>query len=357
MTSELTTSISIETTSKSSAISTEDDLYKPHTIVPLIFIAFCLLVNYIITLLAMTLKGGKDFDTSYYVIAKYLAISDFGVLTAAAMYMGDRLSSTTDERDFIMRIFWVYSAAVGYFPGLCMNWLITLNRFTAIVFFSKYRIWFTVKRTRYAVALTYTFSFIEITGVSFMPYWLQHYFYIGMAGTTISLYILCYPICIVVSIIRMRSNSAAHDKKKFLVEIKLLAQAILIGCLVFLQEFLFQVTAGALIYEIFYMLYGGLNPLIYLSLDVKIRRAYFKFLGCKVADGATVVPTSTVVVNNQQHISVIAAPHKEEGRDATESFTYNYRTKGQVLQEACFSIYHKLGKNTTIAYKAFARKR
>uniref|UniRef100_A0A915J690 Uncharacterized protein n=1 Tax=Romanomermis culicivorax TaxID=13658 RepID=A0A915J690_ROMCU len=141
------------------------------------------------------------------------------------------------------------------------------------------------------VASAFLFALSEAFWISLMPYWLQHYFYMLMPGLTIAMFLFAYPVCVVVSVYRIKSNMAAHDRKKFLVEIKLLAQAVLVGCMLFLQEFLYQMTAGGLIYEIFYMFYGGLNPFIYLSLDVKIRRVYFKLMRLKLADNL-ITPTS-----------------------------------------------------------------
>uniref|UniRef100_A0A915J888 Uncharacterized protein n=1 Tax=Romanomermis culicivorax TaxID=13658 RepID=A0A915J888_ROMCU len=109
---------SVETTSKNSAISTEDDLYLPRTIVPLLVICVCLLINYIFTYAAMLIKGGKDFHTSYYTLSKGLVWSDFAVLVTTACYLAARLYKNPSGRDHTLRYVWVFNGACAYFPGL-----------------------------------------------------------------------------------------------------------------------------------------------------------------------------------------------------------------------------------------------
>lgn len=248
-----------------------------------------LLFLYSLVLFVM-FRNKSDFKNSYFTLILSLGVSDFVILLYlyhgffCCLFRGNYLGVTVDAIiTFIM-------TSLGWFNGLYLKMFISVNRFVAIAMFDKFKQIWTLNRTRMLAA-----SCTVLGVLSTVPYYIAPnpelynvdykspgppekarrtdflilFDMISSNGSVvfiIGLHITSAALCIV------RYKSFAHVKQKYVREIKLLVQGTFIGLmLAFSEMFYYFPVFGELTFIYVSILSTGLNPIVYLIMDRRLR--------------------------------------------------------------------------------------
>lgn len=266
-----------------------------------IVIASLLLAAYIVVFVAI-LAHSSDFKNSYYTLIQALALADFYslyfVIYRAAF--GKTYSGTTMDRVFIF----LYQS-FAWHNGLHLNVAIGFNRFCAIAFYVQYKEKFTVLVSRILALVCLLSAMAMSTYQFFVPANLNTTTDLIIGNTLISIVIFTCIVSTTICFINVRKCSEM-TKVSYVREMKMLCQGTIVSALLFGVEIMYWFPVTELLLKIAVMLATGLNPIIYLTLDKKLRGRCLKLMKL---DKAMLLVSSRFQSSSVAPLSVTAPRH------------------------------------------------
>lgn len=259
-------------------------------------IASLLLAAYILVF-AVILANPSEFKNSYYTLIQALALADFYSLYFViyrAVFGKTYYGSTIDK------VFIFLYQSFAWHNGLHLNVAIGFNRFCAIAFFVQYQKYFTVLMARILALICLISAMAISTYQFFVPAGLNTITDLIIGNTLISIVIFT---CIVSTSICFITVHKCNDMTKvsYVREMKMLFQGTIVSALLFVVEIMYWFPITELLLKIAVMLATGMNPIIYIVLDKKLRDCCIQLLFDKVV--TIVTSKSHTTTNEVVHLS------------------------------------------------------
>lgn len=200
---------------------------------------------------------------------------------------------------------------------LYVNLLISINRLSAVAFFHKYKQKWTVGAAKFLVGLCLLLGFASSAifyslapfayNVQYkvpMPYdfvngnvELQTKIDMVLSFGTIFVIVAVYVGTVLLSIVNTKKFTG-HARKSFIRELKMLVQCIIVVCVLICAEFfIYFPVIGDLTFIIAAVLTAGLNPVIYIILDTKLRKKFLFIIKLRKNESAVFVLSHKKTVN------------------------------------------------------------
>lgn len=181
--------------------------------------------------------------------------------------------------------------SIGWYGALFSNLSISINRFSAIAFITKYKSIWTTRRVRFIVLFCLIVGLLtELPVILLAPeaYIVEDKLSTAIAGTTedkqaittfnliwsigfIIIVMINYIITVCLSVIKRKSF--INKKSKYIRDLKLLIQGIIVGIMLVIAEVAYYFPIfGDLSFFITSLLSAGLNPVIYFIIDSNLRK-------------------------------------------------------------------------------------
>lgn len=255
-----------------------------------------LLILYFLVLLVIILYK-REFKNPYYSLVLSLGITDIVSLLYIlhgfiCCLVGGNYFGTSYDIGFT----YLYNSC-GWYSALFLNLSISINRFSAIAFFSQYKEIWTVKRIRCILLFSFVNGLlIELPVVLLAPeiYNVEEKVPTSIGRTAeltqimdrvnlifsiglVAILILIYSVTVCLSV--LRKKKFIGNIGKFIIDIKMLVQAMIVGILLIIAEVAYYFPIfNELSFVIFSILSTGFNPVIFLALDTKLRKMLSIFL-------------------------------------------------------------------------------
>lgn len=251
-------------------------------------------ISYILYIMVLyTIFRYREFTNTYYTLVLALGVADMITNIYVVHAFICCLFGYNYLGIFADRIITFLFASTGWYFGIYLNLFISLNRFVAIVFFVRYKQLWTNFRTKIFIFICLVMGLLTAS-----PYTLLTTIY-SVPGKTTSfqgseklaeimttfdfisstgpavIFLILYTTSVVFSVVRMRNFVGV--KSKYVREIKMMIQGILIGAMIIIVDILSHTPAiGEMSWVLPTVLMTGLNPIIYIALDSRIRDRLFK---------------------------------------------------------------------------------
>lgn len=280
---------------------------------------YCPLFIFYIVLLSTIIKFKSAFKNSYYSLILALGIADIVTL----LYLLHGFICCNYGRNYLGipfdKFLTYFYNSIGWYGGLYLNLTISLNRFTAIAFFSKYKLIWTSRIVKSLVLFCMVFGVITDLPVFL---WAPEIYNIEEKGATaivrtgkvkelmdninlawsiglIAILITIYSLTVCLSVFKKKSLTS--EKSKFVTDVKLLIQGIFVGIMLIVAEVAYYFPIfGDSSFLLTSILSAGFNPVIYIALDSKLRKQTLLFINsCKPRTTEVIFITSRHgVINN-----------------------------------------------------------
>lgn len=252
------------------------------TICPASIILYCLIL-YVIR------KFPADFKNPYFTIIIGLSIADIVALLYAIHSFICCLTGSNYLGITIDKVFTFLYAAIGWYGGLHLVMLITINRLVAITMYLRYTSIFTVKVAKILVFIGITLAvlpsipypivgtnifiiarispgFVEINQGTENVLFMDLIYGTAIGVVVISTHIICGILCII------KRRGMTSIKAAYTQEIKLLLQGTFIGSMLVVNTVTTFFPIGELSWVIGVILVSGLNPVVYVITDSNLRQ-------------------------------------------------------------------------------------
>lgn len=279
-------------------------------IYPILFSAY-ILVLYVI------IKFRSEFKNSYFTLVVALGVAD--IITLLYMLHGFiccLLNSNYLGINFDLALTYVYDS-IGWYTAFYLNIFLSLNRLIAIAMYSRYKQIWTNNRTIAVVIFCYILGFItnipylvltrlmfsledkrDMPTVEINSEAFEYFDLISGCSEGVFIFIV-YLLSMVLSVIRIQKLSGI--RKQYMREVKMLIQGMIIAAgLIFLEIMYYFPCLGDMSFVIPAIMATGFNPIIYITLDYKLRAKVFSLLKIKKQTGVVSIinlPTFTKVQN------------------------------------------------------------
>lgn len=258
----------------------------------------CLIFLYVSVLLTISLCK-TDFKNPFFIFVIALGISNLTLIIYlyhqffCCFFNGNYLGKTFDA--VITFIF----ISIGWYSALYLNVLISLNRFSAIVLFSKYKLMWSENRSKVMVAVSAASGigstlFYFIPGPTIFDIETKHiqpttsskarmiFDMISGYGSAIVILVI-YSATTILCIVRYKKFS--HNiKKKYVREVKLFVQGIFIALLLTIQLtfYYFTVKIREMDLSYFATVTTAINPIIALLINQRLREKLLQLFKCSI---------------------------------------------------------------------------
>lgn len=262
-----------------------------------------LLILYCIVVYILCKYRTTDFKNSYFTLILALA---FGDMISFVMFTYDFFDCyyQNNFEGVLAAVVDALYYSFGWWNIIFLNIAVSLNRFTAIVYFSRYRQVWTEPRTKLVVALCVILSLIPATSHMLIVYGFPAYVYVEKmtdivfsCGITVIILLAIYFPSAVLSVVRMKKLVGV--KVKYNREIKMLIQGIFIVTMLIIVDISYWLDIERETNDMLFLLSSGLNPIIYLALDSRLRRKFLLTIHIVKNDDKT-IEVSTV--DNNVHV-------------------------------------------------------
>uniref|UniRef100_A0A915J9A3 Uncharacterized protein n=1 Tax=Romanomermis culicivorax TaxID=13658 RepID=A0A915J9A3_ROMCU len=122
-------------------------------------------------------------------------------------------------------------------------------------------------------------GFVAMSIYQFLP--TGHYAFYSSVIATLCIIFVSYTSCIVACYVQLRDQAlSTNQRRQYHTEMKFMFQAMTLACIIVVEESSYHLTNGGLVYQVLYMVYGGLAPIVHLVTNSEIRNL-LKNLICK----------------------------------------------------------------------------